>query len=117
MRYIESYIHQNKIGVLVELETPFTLTLLSNEFKELARDIAMHIAAANPLGIRKEDTINVLPFRIKGSQPAEEDTPLLLQAFVKDPSITVAEKIALVAAQFNSSIEVLRFARYTTNDN
>ena len=116
MRYIESYVHQNKVGVLIELETPHTYTLLSHELKQLARELAMQIAAANPLGICREDTINVLPFRIKGAPPGEENTPLLLQKSIHDQSVTVAEKIDAIATQFATSIHVLRFARYSIDD-
>ncbi|MFT4861215.1 MAG: elongation factor Ts [Pseudohongiellaceae bacterium] len=116
MRYIQSYIHNHEIGVLIELETPYRYAMQTDEFEQLARDLAVHIAATNPLGIHKEDTVNVSPLRFKGEAPSEDNTPLLLQQFIKDPSVTVAQKIHAVAGQLESAIEVLRFVRFSISD-
>jgi elongation factor Ts len=116
MLYIESYVHCNRIGVLLELETPFSFTAESVRFKQLAIDLGMQIAAANPMGITRQDTINVIPLRFKGAKASEDNTPLLLQRFLKDQSITVAERIDAVAREFKTTINVLRFSRFSVDD-
>lgn len=87
---IEAYIHAgSKVGVLVELLCETDFVARNGEFKALAGDIAMHIAAMNP-----------------GSEA------LLSEPFIKDPGITVDGLLKQAIQKFGEKIEVGRFLRY-----
>jgi elongation factor Ts len=103
---IETYIHTGgRIGAMVELncETDFVARTL--EFRELAHNLAMQIAAQEPLCISEEQI------------PDEEDlTPevacLLLQPFIKDPDQSIQNLINETAAKVGENVKVRRFARF-----
>lgn len=133
---IESYIHSNsKIGVLVELVCETDFVARSEEFKQLGHDIAMQIAATNPLWnspedippetLEKEKEIyaqNLNPARpqktrdqiINGKlQKFYSEVCLLNQPFVKDDKITVKELIQNKIAKLGENIQVKRFVRFS----
>lgn len=88
---VHAYIHNNdKVGVLLTLYCETDFVARNNEFKELANDIAMHIAAMDP-------------------SSSEE---LLEQPFVKDVSMTVGELITEATAKIGERIELGSFVRY-----
>ena len=116
MRYIESYVHLNKIGVLVEFDIPDLITLGSEEFQQLARDIAMHIAAANPTGIDANSMFNVIPVQFREGQTGISAEALLEQAWIKDPGIRIGDLIDRVSRDLRAAIRVTRFARYSVDD-
>jgi len=92
---VESYIHAgSKIGALVELLSETDFVARNGEFRMLAGDIAMHVAAMNPSGIN------------------DGEAALLAQPFVKDPGITVGALIEGSIQKFGEKIEVGRFTRY-----
>ncbi len=98
---ISSYIHSSgTMGVLVQLGCETDFVAKNEEFKSLAYDIAMHIAAMGPTSINNEDG-------------AGEETALLKQSFVKDGSITVEERLAQAIQKFGENTKVVRFTRYT----
>lgn len=88
--FIASYIHANgKVGAMVKLMCETDFVARNDEFKDLARDIAMHVVAMNP-----------------------EDTSLLLaQPFVKDPEITVNDLIVRHIGKIGENIQVGEFIR------
>ncbi len=91
---IESYIHAgSKIGVLVELLCETDFVAKNEDFKMLATDIAMHIAAMN-------------------SQKRDNEETLLLEPFIKDPSHTVKELVEQAIQKFGENIHIGRFTRY-----
>lgn len=133
---VESYIHgAGRIGVLVEVNCETDFVAMTDQFKELVRDIAMHIAAANPKVVRREE-VNQAELdkerEILRAQALNEGKPekivdkmvegrlnkyyeenvLLEQSFVKDPDKTVQtllnEKIATIGEQ----ITIRRFVRF-----
>lgn len=133
---IESYIHSNKkIGVLVELRCETDFVARNPEFQKLAHDIAMHIAASNPIYI-SEDDINpeflekerkiylerfakekkppqVLEKMIEGKMAKfKEGICLLTQPFVKDDSKTVKDVINEAISKIGENISVKRFTRF-----
>jgi elongation factor Ts len=116
MRYIETYLHQNRIGVLVEFDTPYEITLASAEFQELAKDIAMHIAAADPTGIDANSMLNVIPVKFREGQTGTAAEALLEQNWIKDPRIRIGDLIDEVSAELKTPIRVTRFARYSIDD-
>lgn len=108
---IEPYIHAGgRIGVLVELncETDFVARL--PEFKALAHDIAMQIAATNPQYI----SINDVPLEVKENTPPENlaEACLLSQPFIRQPDITIGDLINEKIAVIGENIRVSRFVRF-----
>jgi len=103
---IEAYIHHTKgIGALVELNCETDFVARTAEFRELARDLAMQVAATSPQFV----TIEEMP-------PKAEIDPqavcLLSQPFIKEPVKTVKEIIAETIAKVGENIKVRRFARF-----
>lgn len=133
---IESYIHHSrKVGVMLELNCETDFVARTDEFQELARDLAMHIAASDPLAISREDVPEELVERerkVYHGQVLEEGKPehiaekivegklrkffeertLLEQKFVKNPEVTVADRIGESQAKLGEKIAVGRFLRY-----
>jgi len=103
---IESYIHHTKrIGALVELNCETDFVARTAEFKELAHDLAMQIAATSPQFLTSDE----MP-------PEAEADPqaacLLSQLFIREPDKTVQEIIAETIAKVGENIKVRRFARF-----
>jgi len=103
---IEAYIHHTKrIGALVELNCETDFVAHTGEFKELAHDLAMQIAATSPQFLTSEE------------MPPEAETDpqaacLLSQPFIKEPDKTVQEVIAETITKVGENIKVRRFARF-----
>ncbi len=134
---IHSYIHANgKVAVLVEILCETDFVARTERFQELGHDLAMHIAAANPLYLRPEDVPEGVVTKEKemyaeevaGSGKPKEivekivsgklqkyfsDVCLLNQAFVKDEDLTVEERVKHAVAQLGENIQVRRFVRMT----
>jgi len=134
---VGSYIHQGgKIGVLVEVNCESDFVARTEEFQELAHDIAMQICATDPRFIRKEDVTpealqrekevlraqaaatgkpdNVLDRIVEGKLGKfYEDNCLYEQHFIKDSgsALTVRELIASKIAKFGENITIRRFSR------
>ncbi|HEY3117231.1 MAG TPA: elongation factor Ts [Chloroflexota bacterium] len=103
---IEAYVHgDGRIGVLVEVQCETDFVARTPEFRQLAHDLALQIAAFNPPSVDGEAT----------SPAAElEETPLLNQPFVKDPGQTVRDVVQEVASKTREKVVVRRFTRYQT---
>ena len=133
---IQSYIHMGgKLGVMVEIGCETDFVAKNEDFQEFAKNIAMHITAANPLGINvedvPEDVINK-EREIYRAQALEMGKPenmidkiaegklnkfikescLLNQAYVRDPQITIADLLNELIAKIGENITVKRFARF-----
>ncbi|MBN1841821.1 MAG: translation elongation factor Ts [Deltaproteobacteria bacterium] len=133
---INSYIHAGgKIGVLVEVNCETDFVAKTDEFKELVKNLAMHIAATRPLGILSEDIPEEIVKReeeIYRAQALETGKPekiidkivegkmkkfyrescLLEQQYVKDTDLTIQDLIHEMVSKMGESISVRRFARY-----
>ena len=97
---ISSYIHANgSIGVLLELGCETDFVAKNEEFKTLARDIAMHVCAMSPTSVNNEDGLG-------------DETSLMKQFFIKEPEITVEQKIQAAVQKFGENTKVIRFVRY-----
>lgn len=131
-----SYIHAGgKIGVLVEINCKSDFVARTDDFKDLIKDVAMQIAATNPLFIRKEDVTpqvyamekelcreqaiaagksGALVEKIVEGKMARffEEVCLLEQPFVKEPGITVGQLISNYARKLGEDISVHRFVRF-----
>jgi translation elongation factor EF-Ts len=115
MRYIESYIHCNRIGAMLEIEIGGGITIATNEISQLATELAMQIVATNPAGIDSEGAMRFLTPTIKPNSN-QEGIPLLTQRLVKDSKITVGEHIQNVAHSLKVSINVVRYVRFSVDD-
>lgn len=133
---IDTYVHGNgKIGVLLELRTETDFVARSEEFKRLAHDLALHIAAANPQyrtpeeipeAVRVEEARLIEQQFMESGKPPQviekivagkidalaKDICLLSQPFVKDPAKTVQDILDEAVAKFGEKITVRRFVRY-----
>jgi elongation factor Ts len=133
---ILSYIHHNhQVGVLLELNCETDFVARTEPFRELGREIALHIASADPLAVRPEDIpAEVLDRerRIAEEQVAAEGKPeamrgkivegklkkfvaeraLLEQPFVKDDTKTVGSLVKEASGKIGEAITVRRFARF-----
>jgi elongation factor Ts len=134
--YVGSYIHSNgKVGVLVEVDCETDFVARNEEFKELAHDLAMHIAASNPkyvsydeinpeeIKTRKEELLeetrkekkpeNILEKIVEGKVKKHfNEICLLTQVFVKNPEITVGQLIIEKIAKLGENIKVNKFIRF-----
>ena len=135
---VDSYIHLGgKIGVLLEISSETDFAAKSKDFKELAKDLCMHIAASNPLYIKREDVPPEIVAKEKEifkaqveNKPAAavekilegkiekfyQDTCLLEQPFVKNPEVSVKEHIVSNVAKMGENIVVRRFTRYQVGE-
>lgn len=132
---IGAYIHNGKIGVMVEVNCETDFVARNPDFQALVKDIAMHIAASDPRFISKEDVTedvlasereiyreqaratgkpeNVLEKIVEGRMSKYfSEACLLEQPFVKDPSIFVRDHIATHIQKIGENIQVRRFVRY-----
>jgi elongation factor Ts len=133
---INSYIHAGgRIGVLVEVNCETDFVAKTDEFKDLVKDLAMHIAATKPLSIGREDIPEEILSReeeIYRGQAREMGKPekildkivegkmekfykescLLEQQYVKDTDLTIQELIHEMVGKTGESITVRRFVRY-----
>lgn len=135
--YIATYIHgHNKLGVIVALRCETDFVARNAKFQTLARNIAMHIAAADPLATSPDDIDAALleaeraiaQEQVKNSDKPENikekivegklktfahERALLTQAYVKDPSKTVGDLITEAVAELGENITIRAFTRLT----
>ena len=103
---VEAYIHgQGRIGVIVEVQCETDFVARTDAFRQLARDIAMQVAAMKPLALTPEE----VPAEHSGSA---EEHALLTQAFIKDGSRTIQQLVQDVVATTGENVRVARFARF-----
>ena len=145
---VASYIHMGgRIGVLVEVNCETDFVAKSDDFQNLVKDIAMHIAAANPKYVSEaevdpkelENEKEILRAQaINEGKPAQivekmvegrvkkyyEDVCLLNQHFVKNPDLTIKDLLTEATLKIGEKLSVRRFVRYelgegmeNTNDN
>ena len=104
---VEAYIHAGgRIGVLVEVNCETDFVANTEDFRALARNIAMQIAAMNPMVISPDD-----PDREK-HEGADEEVCLLSQPFIRDGSRSIATLVQDTVAKTGENIRVRRFTRF-----
>ena len=103
---VESYIHGGgRVGALVEVNCETDFVARTDTFKALARDVAMQVAAMNPLGLTEED--------VPADAPGDRKSHALLeQAFIKDSSRTIRDLVQDAIAQTGENVRVSRFSRF-----
>lgn len=137
---VGSYIHMGgKVGVLVEINCESDFVARGEEFQQLVKDVAMHIAAADPRFVKRDEVPageldkerEILMEQLKNdpknaNKPEDvlnkiiegrlnkfyEDNVLVDQPFVKDPSKTIGELVTEKVASIKENISVRRFARF-----
>ena len=133
---IMSYVHPgNRLGVLVELNCETDFVAKTEDFMALAKDLAMQIAATNPLAIHREDVPEAVIEKEKEIYRAQmkdqkkpdnviekiltgkldkyfQETVLMEQGFVKDPNKTVKEHLLFVSGKLGENMSIRRFVRY-----
>ncbi len=133
---ISSYIHLNgKIGVLLEVNCESDFVARNDEFKELVKNIAIHIAASNPRYVSSEEISpeileqekDIIEEQFKDSKKPPEiiekiiqgklgkfyqEVCLLDQPYIKDDKVSVKQLVASYIAKFGENIRISRFARY-----
>lgn len=133
---IQAYIHMGgKIGVLVEVNCETDFVAKTDNFQEFVKNIAMHIAAMNPIGITPEDVPEDVVNKEKEIYRAQalemgkpekiidkiaegklnkfyKDNCLLLQPYVRDPDVTVEDVLNEVIGKTGEKITIKRFARF-----
>ncbi len=114
---VESYIHSGgRIGALVELSSETDFVAATAEFRELARNIAMQIAAMSPLvvseGELSREARSELLKEHGDEKKALEAAVLLKQPYIRDNSKTVGDLVAAIAASTGENVRVRRFARF-----
>lgn len=103
---IEAYIHTGGyIGAMIELNCETDFVARTDEFKELAHNLAMQVAAMCPQFISKKDVPQEADVEV-------ETACLLQQAYIKDPSMNVQDVIVQTIAKVGENIKVSRFARF-----
>lgn len=106
---IDVYLHPNaKVGVMLELNCETDFVARNPDFKALAHDIALHIAAMNPLYVAPEEA----PAEMSVAE--RDEVALLSQPFVKDPSKKIVDLIQGAVGKFGENIKVGRFVRYSS---
>ena len=133
---VSSYIHAGgKIGVLLEVNCETDFVARTDDFQELVKDIAMHVAAADPRYVRREEVTDDMlegerkiyrEQAIESGKPEKvidrivdgkmekffSETVLLEQPFVKDPDQSVGDLVAAKVGKLGENIRVGRFARF-----
>ena len=133
---IYSYIHPgSKLGVLIEINCETDFVAKTDDFINLSKDLAMHIAASAPISVKREDISldvlererdiyteqakqsgkpeNIIEKMIEGRiNKFYQENVLLEQAFVKDPDKTVQDIITDIIAKLSENIVVSRFVRF-----
>jgi elongation factor Ts len=135
---IASYIHlQGKVGVLVEINCETDFVAKNENFRDFVKDITLHIAAAHPLYVSRDQVpaeilerereiyraqvvgkpANVVEKIVDGKLEKYFSTVCLLdQAFIKNPDQTINDLVALKIAELGENIVIRRFTRYAVGE-
>lgn len=107
---VESYIHSGgRIGVLVEVNCETDFVARTPEFRELAHNLAMQVAAMDPQHVDEAD----LP---EGAEVNPQEDCLLQQAFIRDPSKTIEDLLRETVGKLGENIRVRRFTRFALGE-
>lgn len=133
---VGSYIHSGgQVGVLVEVGCESDFVARTDEFQQLTREIAMHIAAANPLYVKREQVPNEDAEREKAifraqfedsNKPPQvidkivegkmnsyyQQVALLDQPSIRDPKTSIGDLVTAAVAKMGENVAVVRFARF-----
>ena len=107
---VETYVHSGgRIGAMVEMNCETDFVARTPEFRELAHDVALQVAAMSPLFVDAED--------IPEGEPVEpEQSCLLSQPFIKDTTRTVGDLVTETVGKLGENIRIRRFSRYSLGE-
>ena len=107
---IESYIHSGgRIGAMVEANCETDFVARTEDFKALAHDIAMQVAAMNPRFIDESEIPD-------GEDVNPQESCLLQQPFIKDPGMTIDELVKELIGKLGENIRIRRFSRFSLGE-
>jgi elongation factor Ts len=132
---IETYVHGGRIGVMVEVNCETDFVAATNEFRQLAHDVALQIAATKPLYVSMDDVpadvvaaqkkvfadaalaegkpANIVERIVQGKTDAFfKESVLLRQMFIRDDALTIQDLVQSVIAKLGENIVVKRFVRF-----
>jgi elongation factor Ts len=110
---VEAYVHMgNKIGVLVEVDCESDFVARNEEFSRFTKDVAMQVAAASPLYIKREEVPAEVVEHEKSKDDFYKNHCLLEQPFIKDPTISINDYLGSIVAKLGENIVIRRFVRY-----
>lgn len=137
---VEAYIHANrKIGVLVEINCETDFVARTDEFREFAHNVAMQIAATNPISITREEVPpevlerekriyeeqlreagkpeNIIPKIVEGKlEKFYKENVLLEQPFIKNPELTIQDLLNELMSKTGEKIVIRRFVRFQVGE-
>lgn len=136
---IASYIHGGRIGVIVEINSETDFVAKNEDFQEFGKDVAMQVAAANPIYVRREEvpaSVIESEKEILRNQALAEGKPanivdkmidgriakyykevcLLEQPFIKDPDITIQDLLNDKIAKIGENLSIRRFAKFEVGE-
>ncbi|HYA31646.1 MAG TPA: translation elongation factor Ts [Thermodesulfovibrionales bacterium] len=134
---VGAYIHMDRIGVLVEMNCETDFVARTDDFRNLLKDIAMHVAATNPMYVSREDIPlsvieserEIYSSQVTGKPPQVvekivegklekffSETCLLDQVFIKDEKLKVKDLVVEKIAKLGENIVVKRFARFQVGE-
>ncbi len=136
---VEAYIHGGRIGVLVEVNSETDFVAKNQEFKDFVRDVALQIAASNPLYVKKEEVpqdeiekekeflrkqaLNegkpekIVDKMVEGRiEKYYKEVCLLEQPFVKNPDITIGALLSEKIAKIGEHLSIRRFVRFEVGE-
>jgi elongation factor Ts len=132
---IEAYVHDSKIGVLVEVLAETDFVTRNQDFKDFVHDIALHIAASSPIYVSTEDVPSEEVEKEKSALLEQDDLKgkskeiaekivegrikkyygeicLMEQSFIKDPDKKISDLLNAIIAKIGEKIVISRFIRY-----
>ena len=107
---VEAYVHTGgRVGSIVELGCESDFVARTDEFREMAHDLAMQVAAMSPLYLSEEDME-------EGEERPAAQVALLSQPFIKNSSSSVSELVQELAAKMGENVRVVRFQRLAVGE-
>ncbi len=107
---VESYIHSGgRIGAIVEVNCETDFVARTPDFKELAHDLAMQVAAMSPLYVDDSEIPD-------GDEVDPQQACILQQPFIKDPSRTVQDLVNEAISKLGENVRVRRFTRFSLGE-
>jgi len=107
---VEGYVHKgNRIGSMVEVNCETDFVARTSDFKTLAHNIAMQVAAMAPLYVDTDDIPD-------GEDMSPQEVCLMQQPFIKDPDLTVQDLVNQAIGKLGENVRVRRFARFSLGE-
>ena len=114
---IETYVHQGRVGAMVEISCETDFVARTEDFQKLAKDVALHIAGLSPRYIVVEEIPEAEHEEARHEHGENikryyEENVLMHQTFVRDSKVTISDLITQAKAKLGENIVIRRFARY-----